>query len=371
MDEPIPTRSTLPPLPQFGTAPSPPGSSNPDEPLPWLSTEEPEEAPATPAPRRRLPGRHPLETIPVPFDGLDYTRVLTPLSKRWGRFLLSGATVLSFPLMFAGLLLALLIVIFAMDMAGGPTPEGFESNTWMSSVLLGTPGLIMVAIAWALQTLACVASLTVYGDTAHRYLWSVAGRLRWRWLGISLAVAAVTIPIPTLVTIAWLHNWQPLTPDYTALAVSIVAGVIIGIGVETLRGWLLMHVGSWLAPPLSKWLSIGIAALIIAAVLGWITGFVFLGYLVIGCGAGWLTERTGGVESSMAMSIMFAVSSHVGWSLYGIPNHGMFPNHAGVGLDPQMVLLAQVAATVLVLGLLSRRLQRVTGTRTASARVPG
>jgi membrane protease YdiL (CAAX protease family) len=140
---------------------------------------------------------------------------------------------------------------------------------------------------------------------------SVAGRLRWRWLGWCLLAAV--LPVAVLTGTAFLlpdgetgagesQVWVGWGSFLTSLGVLAVFVPVQAAAEEyVFRGWLTQAVGAFVRSP---WFAVLPQAVLFAAAHGWGTTWGFIGLLVFGVVAGWLTIRTGGLEAAVALHVL-------------------------------------------------------------------
>ncbi|MER5362640.1 type II CAAX endopeptidase family protein [Streptomyces sp. NPDC002785] len=170
--------------------------------------------------------------------------------------------------------------------------------------------LILLAVRWTERRPAGTLS-------------SVTGRLRLRWLARCLLAALLPVALLALSTVllpddgsasaesaAWI-GWRPFLTSLAVLAVFVP--VQAAAEEYVFRGWLTQAVGTFLRSP---WLAVLPQAALFATAHGWGTTWGFIDLLLFGLVAGWLTNRTGGLEASIALHVLnnllaFGVSAAV------------------------------------------------------------
>jgi membrane protease YdiL (CAAX protease family) len=213
-------------------------------------------------------------------------------------------------LLFLGAYLVLSILLFALSYGFGAAagvrelPDGGHdfgplANTALElvSIAIALP-LILLAVWWP-------------GRRRPGTLSSVDGRLRWRWLVRCLLAAVLPVTVLAVAAAllpdggadsgefgAWV-GWQSFLGSLAVLAVLVP--VQAAAEEFVFRGWLTQAVGAFVRSP-------GFAvlpqAVLFAAAHGWGTGWGFIGLLVFGLVAGWLTIRTGGLEAAVALHVL-------------------------------------------------------------------
>jgi membrane protease YdiL (CAAX protease family) len=179
---------------------------------------------------------------------------------------------------------------------------------------------------------------------------SVQFRLRWRWMLLCLAPAIVITLLANAVDVFLLpllygggEVVAPTTPIGTFLVAAVVILIVTPIQAAAeefaFRGLLGQMFGSWIR---WVWLVIPLTAVVFAAAhtqyLGWATVDVAVFALV----AGYLTWRTGGLESGIALH---AVNNTVAFLALASGIAGTTRNTGGAG-DP-----GSLVVTVVTMGL--------------------
>ncbi|CAM5538827.1 hypothetical protein [Streptomyces afghaniensis 772] [Streptomyces afghaniensis] len=296
-------------------------------------------------------------TAPLPHPtGLAYHRMGHCTGRhRWWRPLLGT-------LLFLGAYLVLSLVLFALSYGVGAAaglrelPDGGHdfgplANTALdlTSIAIALP-LILLAVWWP-------------GRRPPGTLSSVDGRLRWRWLARCLLAAVLPVAV-LAVTAALLPDsgsdsgefgaWVGWRSFLTSLAVLAVLVPVQAAAEEyVFRGWLTQAVGAFVRSP---WFAVLPQAPLFAAAHGWGTTWGFLGLLVFGVVAGWLTIRTGGLEAAVALHVL---NNLLGFGVAAAVVNGLSSDETAAD-SPWQLALADVATTLLYAALvlwLARRHQ--------------
>jgi membrane protease YdiL (CAAX protease family) len=222
---------------------------------------------------------------------------------RWWRPLLGT-------LLFLGACLVLNVLLFALSYGVGAAaglrelPDGghdfgplANTSLELTSIAIALP-LILLAVWWP-------------GRRPPGTLSSVDGRLRWRWLVRCLLAAVLPVTVLAVAAAllpdggaesgefgAWV-GWPSFLGSLGVLAVLVP--VQAAAEEYVFRGWLTQAVGAFVRSP---WFAVLPQAVLFAAAHGWGTGWGFIGLLVFGLVAGWLTIRTGGLEAAVALHVL-------------------------------------------------------------------
>lgn len=210
--------------------------------------------------------------------------------------------------------------------APGPTPIFGNAvlDTIFSSVLAT---LALLAIFSAVLAMAPAAQKRPAGTLS-----SVTGRVRWRWLAVCLALAAglcATLVVVTALLVGASINGSAIADTMHAedasrgwaQVVDLPRGIIAIVFFEYLfRGWILQAVGACTLETRrgrfgralsvvfrTPWPAIVISAALVAAGLDYGAGD--LSTFVVAVIAGWVAVRTGGLEASLALVVVFGVGA--------------------------------------------------------------
>jgi membrane protease YdiL (CAAX protease family) len=244
-------------------------------------------------------------TAPLPHPtGLAYHRMGHCTGRhRWWRPLLGT-------LLFLVACLVLNVLLFALSYGVGAAaglrelPDGghdfgplANTSLELTSIAIALP-LILLAVWWP-------------GRRPPGTLSSVDGRLRWRWLVRCLLAAVLPVTVLAVAAAllpdggaesgefgAWV-GWPSFLGSLGVLAVLVP--VQAAAEEYVFRGWLTQAVGAFVRSP---WFAVLPQAVLFAAAHGWGTGWGFIGLLVFGLVAGWLTIRTGGLEAAVALHVL-------------------------------------------------------------------
>ncbi|MGI5427411.1 lysostaphin resistance A-like protein [Streptomyces sp. CA-179760] len=274
---------------------------------------------------------------------------------RWWRPLV-GTLLFSVAYLVVVLLLIAVTYVFGALADTPELPEGGPdfgplANTAMelTSIAIALP-LVLLAVLWPGRRRAGTVS-------------SVAGRVRWRWLGWCLLAAV--LPVAVLTGTAFLLPegetgsgesavWVGWGSFLTSLAVLAVFVPVQAAAEEyVFRGWLTQAVGSFVRSP---WIVVLPQAALFAAAHGWGTTWGFIGLLVFGVVAGWLTIRTGGLEAAIALHVL---NNLVAFGAAAAIVDGLTSDETAAD-SPWPLALADVATTLLYAALvlwLARRHQ--------------
>ncbi|MGW0861118.1 CPBP family intramembrane glutamic endopeptidase [Streptomyces sp. NPDC002611] len=298
-------------------------------------------------------------TAPVPPPGptgFPYHRMDRRTGRhRWWRPLV-GTLLFCFAYLVVVLLLIAGTYVFG---AMADTPElpdggpdfGLVGNTALelTSIAIALP-LVLLAVLWPGRRPAGTVS-------------SVAGRVRWRWLGWCLLAAV--LPVVVLTGTAFFLPegetgsaesavWVGWGSFLTSLAVLAVFVPLQAAAEEyVFRGWLTQAVGSLVRSP---WIVVLPQAVLFAAAHGWGTRWGFIGLMVFGVVAGWLTIRTGGLEAAIALHVL---NNLVAFGTLAAIVDGLASDETAAD-SPWPVALVDVATTLMYVALvlwLARRHQ--------------
>lgn len=299
------------------------------------------------APHEVPPALDPLSPLPgLPF-GSSYR---TPRTRWW-----RGA--LSIVLVIAGILLLTTvggIAATVLDLLLGTQ----DLDALASGVVVMTPALL-------LATNLSIAGAGALSIVAHRYLsgvragyfHSVLPGFRWRWLWVSTAVAA-----PFYLVFAALNfldpAFQPVgSPSMLAFLAVIVLTTPLQAAAEEymFRGVVQRAAGSWARSP--RWamvLGTAVSATIFSIVHFAADPWLIAYYFLFGVGLSILTQRTGGLESGIAIHtannlFLLAVSALAGQMDAG------FDRSAGVGSPVLLLPIVMLAVVIAILSWLARR----------------
>ncbi|GAA1781130.1 CPBP family glutamic-type intramembrane protease [Actinomadura chokoriensis] len=317
-------------------------------------------------------------TVPPP-EGRPYHQAARDEAHRWWRPLVGSLVLLVVGFGLAIPLMAVIMIVNALVTGDAPDPAAtgtdslFDNDTADLVFNLGSLALFLpvaLGAAWLVQR------------RRPGTLSSVAGRLRWRWMlvccGLAIAFCVVSYGTSVVAAIAmddrsgadehWVGWGRFLAP-----AIVIVLLVPFQSAAEeyVFRGWLLQAVGActlenarsrvgraFSAVFRTPWPGIVLGSALFTAGHGY-TSWGILDIFLFGAIAAWLTVRTGGLESSIAL--------HVFNNLMAF----LLPAAVGKldieqGSVPWQVVAADVVPMALyaaVVVLLARRMrvQRVTG----------
>lgn len=254
--------------------------------------------------------RLPTAPDPMPTEPVEYQHLLRGPRRRWWRPLAALGLAL---VGLVGLLLIVTVVMIGGLMATGSTIETLDAAMldMTNPVTFATQNLLLAA-------LIPVAGLSIWA--AHRvrpgYVSSVTGRFRWGWLAWCLVVVVpiwvaylgisvlldggVSGPEADGAAVTATDNW-PVLLVLMALTTPFQAA-----GEEYLfRGWLLQNIGAWVR---SRWLALGLAALVSAAGFAAAHGspdpWIIADLIVFALAAVILTWRTGGLEAAVAIHVV-------------------------------------------------------------------
>lgn len=256
-------------------------------------------APPAPPKLRKLP-RDAIE------GGLAFHRLIFARRRNgWWTPLAVGALGIVFYLV----MLVVVLVFMIIAAMGDPTfLDRMLVLTENPSFDLGDPVMLVFLLATIVLMLPAywLASLIVNGKRVG-LISSAAGRLRWRWMllctGIAIVVSAVLTGVSFLVPGASGDAGDGgANPLWWVSLIIILLLVPLQSAAEeyVFRGYLMQAIGRWLRHP---------AFAILLPVPLFVMGHLYdlLGQLSVGLfavAAGWLTWRTGGLESAIALHVV-------------------------------------------------------------------
>lgn len=262
-------------------------------------TPVPYPAPAAPPAPPKLP-RDAIE------GGLAFHRLIFARRRNgWWTPLAVGALGIVFYLV----MLVVVLVFMIIAAMGDPTSlDRMLVLTENPSFDLGDPVMLVFLLATIVLMLPAywLASLIVNGKRVG-LISSAAGRLRWRWMllctGIAIVVSAVLTGVSFLVPGASGDAGDGgANPLWWVSLIIILLLVPLQSAAEeyVFRGYLMQAIGRWLRHP---------AFAILLPVPLFVMGHLYdlLGQLSVGLfavAAGWLTWRTGGLESAIALHVV-------------------------------------------------------------------
>ena len=265
-------------------------------------TPVPYPAPAAPPAPPKLP-KLPRDAIE---GGLAFHRLIFARRRNgWWTPLAVGALGIVFYLV----MLVVVLVFMIIAAMGDPTfLDRMLVLTENPSFDLGDPVMLVFLLATIVLMLPAywLASLIVNGKPVG-LISSAAGRLRWRWMllctGIAIVVSAVLTGVSFLVPGASGDAGDGgANPLWWVSLIIILLLVPLQSAAEeyVFRGYLMQAIGRWLRHP---------AFAILLPVPLFMMGHLYdlLGQLSVGLfavAAGWLTWRTGGLESAIALHVV-------------------------------------------------------------------
>ncbi|WP_279072679.1 type II CAAX endopeptidase family protein [Microbacterium lacticum] len=265
-------------------------------------TPVPYPAPAAP-PAPPAPPKLPRDAIE---GGLAFHRLIFARRRNgWWTPLAVGALGIVFYLV----MLVVVLVFMIIAAMGDPTfLDHMLVLTENPSFDLGDPVMLVFLLATIVLMLPAywLASLIVNGKRVG-LISSAAGRLRWRWMllctGIAIVVSAVLTGVSFLVPGASGDAGDGgANPLWWVSLIIILLLVPLQSAAEeyVFRGYLMQAIGRWLRHP---------AFAILLPVPLFVMGHLYdlLGQLSVGLfavAAGWLTWRTGGLESAIALHVV-------------------------------------------------------------------
>jgi membrane protease YdiL (CAAX protease family) len=321
--------------------PADPWAAPPAPPYGWVRV------PAGPPPYSRAP-----HTEPEP-----YHRLLRTVRHRWWQPLV-GLVVAVLLFLIVG------IVVYGLAAIGGVLFGATEAKVLDQITDLGSPvGFLLANLALAAGIPAAWAAVAIVHRERIGWLASVACRLRWRLLlvnaglalGIVLATYLVYLVLPSGGTdapggsdAAW-----PGTSTFLAFAAVIVLTTPLQAAGEeyAFRGYLTQALGAWIRWPVVPAL---VSATLFAVAHGTQGPWLFADRFAFGLVASWLTLRTGGLESAIA--------------LHTVNNAGALLVAAAVGEFGQALTQTDIAWQFAVLDIVALALFGVLSLRLARRR---
>jgi membrane protease YdiL (CAAX protease family) len=242
--------------------------------------------------------------LPPPPPGTPYHRLARTPAHRWWRAPL-GTTFVLTASGILGNLLALLGTIAVAAATGNLDQDGFEPTgpaevAYTLVVIACALPVVLLAARWIQRRRAGTVS-------------SVLGRLRWGWLGTCLMLAVPMGALLIAVEGALAPNHSPTGgkwigwEQFGPMMAMIMLLVPLQAAAEEylFRGWFLQAIGAFFRTP---WYPIAVQALLFAGAHGGQAGAGgLLMYCVVGAVAGVLAVRTGGLEASIALHVVFNI----------------------------------------------------------------
>lgn len=183
------------------------------------------------------------------------------------------------------------------------------------SELGSRPGFLIGNLLLAGGMLAAVVAVRTHPRGSPGHLLSVDGTFRWPLFGTGFAVAlAVAVPVSVLYWLApggsadtaslpgGSEAVWPGTGAFLGLAVLIVATTPLQAAGEefVFRGYLVQAIGVWTR---SRWVGGVVTSLLFALAHGTQGPWLFADRFVLGLAAWWVTLRTGGLETAVALHV--------------------------------------------------------------------
>ncbi|MFB4310528.1 type II CAAX prenyl endopeptidase Rce1 family protein [Actinomadura sp. GTD37] len=263
-------------------------------------------------------------TVPTP-EGRPYHQAARNEAHRWWRPLVGSLAVI-----VVGLGAALLLMLGGMivrAVATGEVPDPDASGSGVDSIFGNdTADLVFNLGSLALFLPVVLAAAWLIQRRRPGTLSSVAGRLRWRWMlaccGLAVLFCVVSYGTSIAAAVAmddksggdehWVGWGAFLAP---ALVIVLLVPFQAAAEEYVFRGWLLQAVGactlenagSRVGRVLSAvfrtpWPGIVVGSALFTAGHGY-TGWGILDIFLFGAIAGWMTVRTGGLESGIALHV--------------------------------------------------------------------
>ena len=296
----------------------------------------------------------------TPHPGLPFGSSYRTPRSRWWKGAISVVVVVAAMLTFS-LVFSIVAVLVDMLLGTQSLDALAEGRISMTPAVLAATNLSLVAGAGA----ALIAHRWINGVKIG-YFHAVAPGLRWRWLLISFAIAA---PFYLLFAASSFLDptYQSLTFSGTTLAflcVIILTTPLQAAAEEYMfRGVVQRSVGGWFRS--NRWgfiVGTAVSATVFSAAHFAADVWLIVYYLLFGVLLSILTQRTGGLESAIAIHTANNVFLLIVASLAGQMDAG-FDRSAGTGGPFMLVPLALLA--ILVAGLSwfakRRKLARTTG----------
>ncbi|SMY11573.1 CPBP family intramembrane glutamic endopeptidase [Brevibacterium jeotgali] len=314
-------------------------------------------------------GAHPAAAFGAPLDtrdphtphpGLPFGSSYRTPRSRWWKGAISIVVVIAVMLLFS-LLFSIVAVMADMVLGMQSLDALSEGRISMTPAVLAATNLSLIAGAGA----ALIAHRWINGVRIG-YFHSVAPGLRWRWLLISFAIAA---PVYLLFAASSFLDptYQSLTFSGTTLAflcIIILTTPLQAAAEEYMfRGVVQRSVGGWFRS--NRWgfiVGTAVSATAFSAAHFAADVWLIVYYLLFGVLLSVLTQRTGGLESAIAIHTANNVFLLIVASLSDQMDAG-FDRSAGTGGPFMLVPLALLAAIVAGLSWFAkrRRLARTTG----------
>lgn len=177
-----------------------------------------------------------------------------------------------------------------------------------ASLFFSPVGALLVVGGLALMPLALACALWTSRERPVGTLMSVAGRPRWKLFAKALAFAFVTLSLSVMLQLAIEHHGHVPVPQPIHVEPWIVAVLVVALPLQCLaeeilfRGYAMQTVASWM--PKRVAFPIALVAQAVLFMLG--HAYDLPGQLAIlasGLIWGWVAEKTGGLETSVAFHI--------------------------------------------------------------------
>lgn len=279
-----------------------------------------------------------------------YPQLLRGPRRRWWRppvsllLLLAAVGVLTLAVFLGGDLVHALT-------SDRPFDEAFEEGV----DLAGSGPLTMLVGDLSLAALIPAVLLATWA--VHRvrpgFVSSVTGSLRWRWL---LRCVLTLLPLWVVYLAVGFLLELPATGRPDGWALLLVMAVVVtpfqAAGEEYLfRGWLMQNIAVWFARPLLGWgLSTVVSSTLFALAHGSLDPWVFLDLAFFGAVACYLTWRTGGLESAIALHLVNNVTLGIATiTIGGYTESFVDTTTTGRPVDLAASVVVQTIAVVLLL----------------------
>lgn len=277
------------------------------------------------------PGGQRRKAVDVP-PGRPYHQLARNETHRWWRPLVgTGGIIIAF---FGASAVALGIETVLYGISAG-TFTGLDLDAPGPTPIFGNAAFdaLFSAMLSTLVPLAMLSAVFAMAKDVQRRppgtLSSVTAGVRWRWLGVCLALAfgfcAVLVGAALLVdlsvdgsAIANTINTEVTSPGWAQAAEVPQLIIWIVLAEYIFRGWILQAVGSCTLEahrgPVGRalsvvfrtpWPAIVISAALFACMVGY--GGGGLNLFVFAVVAGWVAVRTGGLEASIALAVVYLV----------------------------------------------------------------
>ena len=273
---------------------------------------------------------------------LPYHRLAVNDKHRWWRPLLGSLLVL---LAAVAVQIAVFTVAWIVGLVAGRPTDPYGMPILPDAV---NTALTLISVALALPIALATARLIQRRPAGT--LSSVVGRLRWGWMARCSLILVPTMSAVIAASIGLVRltegdssmvtrgaHW-PGVGAFLAAAAMLLALVPLQAAAEeyVFRGWLLQAVGAYTRSP---WPAIVLPAFLFSLAHGIGTPWGFADLVALGVVAGWLTVRTGGLESAIALHVV----NNVAWLLYAAAN-GMFSIKQTAADMPWQYAVVAVAA---------------------------